>query len=72
MSIRTTRPTALLLLLALLCVMTAALNPHITPPKHDPVAAMRGLIRRRLGAAHENQVSLLSSPPSSSSLCYAL
>lgn len=60
---RTTRQQSLRLcvLLAALVALAStaqALRPHIEPPKHDPVAAMRGLIRRRLGDAYIDQVCL--------------
>lgn len=53
----TMRP--LLLVVVAVAALTAvqALSPHIQPPKHDPVAATQGLIRRRLGDEYVEQVS---------------
>lgn len=47
---------------ALLLQLTSvdALRPHLQPPKHDPVAATRGLIQRRLGGEYVDQVQHVS------------
>lgn len=47
----------LLLFVVATVVAVSALSPHIQPPKHDPVAATQGLIRRRLGDEYVDQVS---------------
>lgn len=47
-----------LVLVPVLATLAGALNPHLQPPTHDPVAATRGLIQRRLGAAYNDQVRL--------------
>jgi hypothetical protein len=53
------KPVAVALLLVLLLLqltVVSAVQPNLQPPQHDPIAAVRGLIQRRLGDEYVDQV----------------
>ncbi|CAK4737518.1 unnamed protein product [Aphanomyces euteiches] len=56
------------LVAAALLVWTTVVAAQVDPPQHDAVAALKGLIARRLGPTYVSQISLGTLPASSTGL----